>query len=403
MTDQELRPTDVLKRVPGLQREPLLRWTKQGYLLARLETVEGRPTYLYPESELPKLQAVVRLVADGYAPRKAFEKVLGTKVDRLKLRQEADAAEKAGRFDKVIDALKQIIQENPRDWNAVIHIGDLYAKLNNTKAANEQYVKAARYFTDDGFYLKAIAVWRKVLRNEPAMLEGHVSLGELYQKQGLVAEARQTFAYAYDEYVKRNKLRDAGEVLRRMADVDPSDVKVRIRLAELYAREGDPEKAGSEYMTPEGTSTAGTDLGDASLADIFRDFQNGVERQLGKEDYETRYNLGIAYKEMGLVDEAIGEFQLAAKDESRMLECASMLGICFLEKGMPKLAVKWFEKGLQAPGRSEDEYQALRYDLASALEQAGETERALALFTELYGQDASFRDVTTRMRRLISA
>ena len=147
-------------------------------------------------------------------------------------------------------------------------------------------------------------------------------------------------------------------------------------------------------------SAPGTDLGDASLADIFREFQKGVDKQLGKEDYETRYNLGIAYKEMGLVDEAIAEFQLAAKDEARLLECASMLGICFLEKGMPKLAVKWFEKGLSAPGRNEEEYQGLRYDLASALEQAGETERALALFTELYGQDASFRDVADKLRQL---
>jgi tetratricopeptide (TPR) repeat protein len=147
-------------------------------------------------------------------------------------------------------------------------------------------------------------------------------------------------------------------------------------------------------------SAPGTDLGDASLADIFREFQKGVDKQLGKEDYETRYNLGIAYKEMGLVDEAIAEFQLAAKDEARLLECASMLGICFLEKGMPKLAVKWFEKGLSAPGRTDEEYQGLRYDLASALEQAGENERALALFTELYGQDASFRDVADKLRQL---
>ena len=128
--------------------------------------------------------------------------------------------------------------------------------------------------------------------------------------------------------------------------------------------------------------------------------RRGVDKQLGKEDYETRYNLGIAYKEMGLVDEAIGEFQLAAKDERRLLECASMLGICFLEKGMPKLAVKWFEKGLSTPDRSEDEYQALRYDLASALEQAGENDRALELFTELHGQDASFRDVAEKLRQL---
>jgi hypothetical protein len=153
-------------------------------------------------------------------------------------------------------------------------------------------------------------------------------------------------------------------------------------------------------VTDEPPAASGTDFGDAALADIFREFQKGVDKQLGKEDYETRYNLGIAYKEMGLVDEAIAEFQLAAKDDGRLLECASMLGICFLEKGMPKLAVKWFEKGLSAPGRSEDEYQALRYDLANALEQSGEPGRALAVFTELFGQDANFRDVADRVRQL---
>jgi len=147
----------------------------------------------------------------------------------------------------------------------------------------------------------------------------------------------------------------------------------------------------------------GTDLGDAGLADIFKEFKKGVDKQLGKEDYDTRYNLGIAYKEMGLIDEAIAEFQLAAKDEGRVLECASMLGICFMEKGMPKLAVKWFEKGLAAPGRGDEEYQGLRYDLAVALEAAGETDRALSIFTELYGQDANFRDVATKVRELRAA
>ena len=94
---------------------------------------------------------------------------------------------------------------------------------------------------------------------------------------------------------------------------------------------------------------------------------------------------------------------LAAKDVNRLLECSSMLGICFLEKGMPKLAVKWFEKGLAAPDRSEEEYQGLRYDLATAYEAGGEVDRALQIFTDLYGQDSTFRDVATRVRELRAA
>ena len=146
-----------------------------------------------------------------------------------------------------------------------------------------------------------------------------------------------------------------------------------------------------------------SELGDSGLADIFKEFKKGVDKQLGNEDYDTRYNLGIAYKEMGLVDEAIAEFQLAAKDPNRLLECSSMLGICFMDKGMPKLAIKWFDKGLKAPGRREEEYQGLRYDLATAHEAAGDLDAALGLFTELYGQDANFRDVAAKLRELRGA
>jgi tetratricopeptide (TPR) repeat protein len=160
---------------------------------------------------------------------------------------------------------------------------------------------------------------------------------------------------------------------------------------------------GAQSAVEEPPSAPGTPLGDAGLSEIFKEFKKGVDKQLDKEDYDTRYNLGIAYKEMGLIDEAIAEFQLAAKDENRMLECASMLGICFMEKGMAKLAIKWFEKGLQAPGRAEDEYAGLRYDLATALEAAGETDKALGIYTDLYGQDANFRDVATKVRELRAA
>ena len=165
----------------------------------------------------------------------------------IKLKQDADAAEKSGRFDRAIELLKQIVADNPRDWNTVNRIGDLYAKINKLKEANEQYVKYASYLAEDGFYLKSIAVWKKVLRNDPSLIEAQLKLGDLYARQGLAAEARQTFDGVFNEYVKRNKMREAGEVLRRAAEVDPGDLKVRIKLAELYAREGDQGRAAKEY------------------------------------------------------------------------------------------------------------------------------------------------------------
>lgn len=140
-------------------------------------------------------------------------------------------------------------------------------------------------------------------------------------------------------------------------------------------------------------------IGEAGLAEMFREFRKGVDEQLGAEDHDTRYNLGIAYKEMGLLDEAIAEFTLAAEDPRRSLECMSMLGLCFMEKGSPKEAAAWFEKGLAVSGRTPEEYRGLEYDLAAAYEASGEKKKALDQFARIAKRGA-FRDVASRMRKL---
>jgi tetratricopeptide (TPR) repeat protein len=137
-----------------------------------------------------------------------------------------------------------------------------------------------------------------------------------------------------------------------------------------------------------------------SLEEIFKEFKRGVEQQLDSEDYDTHYNLGIAYKEMGLIDEAIGEFQLASKDPKRVIECCSMLGLCFLEKGMPQLAIKWYSKGLEVAEITEEEQLGLLYDLGNVYIEVGDVAQAQKAFVEIYGIRNSYRDVTSRIKQL---
>lgn len=139
---------------------------------------------------------------------------------------------------------------------------------------------------------------------------------------------------------------------------------------------------------------------EVSLEEIFRDFKKGVEQQLSPEDYETHYNLGIAYKEMGLTDEAIGEFQLAAKDPLHAVECCAMLGLCFLEKGLPQLAVKWYRKGLETIGVKDEDKLGLQYALAGVLEQVGDRDGAYRTYLDIFGAKAGYRDVADRLREL---
>ena len=148
---------------------------------------------------------------------------------------------------------------------------------------------------------------------------------------------------------------------------------------------------------------------DPGLAAIFDEFREAAEEEAtltADGDYETHYNLGIAYKEMELLDEAVEEFQVAASMTSQKdgtphyLQCCNMLGHCFMNKGMPRLAVMWFKKGLESPGHTEDEYQALRYDLGTAYEQMGDLNNAIDVFTEVYGINISYRGVAEKLREL---
>ena len=159
----------------------------------------------------------------------------------------------------------------------------------------------------------------------------------------------------------------------------------------------------TDEVAPPPAPALGDTQDEASLQEIFREFRKGVEQQLSAEDYETHYNLGIAYKEMGLLDEAIGEFQLASKAPALTVECCSLLGLCFLEKGMPQLAIKWYGKGLATPGIRESETAGLLYDLARVYQDTGDVQQAYKHFLEVYGINTNYRDVVERVRHLEEA
>jgi tetratricopeptide (TPR) repeat protein len=134
-----------------------------------------------------------------------------------------------------------------------------------------------------------------------------------------------------------------------------------------------------------------------SLEEIVEGFKQGVAEALSAEDYDTHFDLGIAYREMGLLDEAIGEFQTAAKSPAHLVQCCSMLGICFLEKGLPELAVKWYTQGLKTPDISEQDTLALLYDLGEVYLTTGDTANAHKAFVEVYGINTNFRDIASRV------
>jgi tetratricopeptide (TPR) repeat protein len=142
----------------------------------------------------------------------------------------------------------------------------------------------------------------------------------------------------------------------------------------------------------------------------FQDFRSdlGFEdfEETSDDDYETHFSCGIAYKEMGLLDQSAGEFQDAIKSVKpndgtrRHFQCCNWLGHCFMEKQMPKLAMTWFEKCFETPNLSTDESRGLFYEIAVANQAEGDKENAIRYFEQIYGEDIGYRDVGERLKFL---
>ncbi|HEY6126768.1 MAG TPA: tetratricopeptide repeat protein [Candidatus Acidoferrum sp.] len=143
------------------------------------------------------------------------------------------------------------------------------------------------------------------------------------------------------------------------------------------------------------------------LKEVFEEFRAELgEMGAEDEDLETHYNLGIAFREMGLLEEAISEFQKVAKANEKgkafryAMQCCTLLGLAFMEKGQPSIAAIWYQRALHTPGVDGESTLALRYDLGVAQESANDLDAALKSFSQVYAVNIDYRDVADRIATL---
>jgi tetratricopeptide (TPR) repeat protein len=146
------------------------------------------------------------------------------------------------------------------------------------------------------------------------------------------------------------------------------------------------------------------------LADMFGELKHELEEDASSssEDPETHYNLGVAFREMGLLDEAIGELQKVCQSIDRgqafsqTMQTYTWLAQCFLDKGIPEAAIRWYEQALKLPKLDQETRTALHYEIGGAYENAGNKASALSNFMQVYGSNIDYRDVAERIQALRS-
>ena len=232
------------------------------------------------------------------------------------------------------------------------------------------------------------------------------------------------------ERARRNKEKQSASqrvanIDQRLADITAEQTEL-LAAAEIHAQKGDQDKAAGLKAKAQEIKGGGPDaVGEAQVEgegtdrveivhkriglahhvpikidDVLRSFKDEVQRAIGEEDYQSHYDLGMAYLDMGLTDEALAEFSVAQRQPGLKLRSIEMVGRCFMERNDVELAVEELSAGLEIEGYSQTEYLGLRYNLAMAYEKLGSTAEALEHYTEICQTDPSFRDARVRLEEL---
>ncbi|TVP78779.1 MAG: tetratricopeptide repeat protein [Gemmatimonadales bacterium] len=155
---------------------------------------------------------------------------------------------------------------------------------------------------------------------------------------------------------------------------------------------------GGTRWTVEAEEPSGDESADFSR--MLASFKAKVADNLSRDDARSQYDLGAAYREMGLWDEAIAQFQQALRADPRHLGSFEMMGQCFLEKGEPRIAIRVLERATGLPWEIEDDLVGIYYYLGRAHEAAGQAEEAREFYEKVFSLDINFMDVTDRLREL---
>ncbi|MFO0676794.1 MAG: tetratricopeptide repeat protein [Polyangiaceae bacterium] len=237
----------------------------------------------------------------------------------------------------------------------------------------EEALEEAEFFLSRGLYDDARAIVHEQLArapNHPLLLE------RLTEIDSLEAAASETGE-------------GTGTTKRRSMRPEDPDFDIDAQLGAID---------GLEVMAPEAPIREAD--AQVDVEEVFAKFKEGVAKQISVDDGQSHYDLGLAYKEMGLLDDAIHEFNVASRDVKRTCICQSMIGMIQNERGNYTEAIAAFLAGLDADIKTPDQELALWFEVGAGYESKKQTKDAIQYFRKVKERDPSYRDVEERLRRL---
>lgn len=351
-------------------------YIKYGLMEKAIAELQDIVNKIEPDNE----EAHIRL-KDIYKTVGEQDKAIGECLALLRI------CESSGDRGKMETVIREAMDINPEDRRVKEYKDRLFRSSKSSKAEIEEMFEEARFYAQQGMIEEAIDVYGKVLRIEADNEEALSRISALKRTVPEVtipeveiiqpAEGPSVFASLASPALSEAK--------------NPSNVSF-FDLGEALKEEiiEEPE----EKTAPIEGSLA------KSFEEIFQEFNEGLKAQLSTEDYETHYNLGIAYKEMELFQEAIAEFKLCVPGTLRFLDASYMIATCHRELGKYRQAIETLERAIASHQYNEQRHLVVKYELGLLLEMAGRKEDALRVFSQIHDTDATYRDVSERMLNL---
>ncbi|HSC78671.1 MAG TPA: tetratricopeptide repeat protein, partial [Candidatus Acidoferrales bacterium] len=256
--------------------------------------------------------------------------------NKEKILQSAQELISKGKMAEAIREYQRVLSQDPRDQNALNIIGDLYSRMNNPTEAVRYYTKLADVYVKEGFLVRGIAMFKKISKLDTHDTNAMERLADLYTMQGLLSEARAQYLQLAEMYLKGNHAPQALQVMQKVLDLDPENLKIQERLATLYERHGQPVEAAKIHRR-----IAERLLNDDQVADSLQRLDKAVA--LAPDHPEIRLTQGRALQKAGRAQEALAALEKIANLEEQT-DALELLLTLRLETGQPDAAFELAEK-----------------------------------------------------------
>ncbi len=322
------------------------------------------------------------------------------------------------------DNMRAAVARLPHDWLLRRRLAEALFEAGEREAALHELETAQQGLVNDGEIQSAAEVVDELVRVAPDHVVYHQKRVELAVR--LKDRDRLQLAYLdlADALVYLGEESRAHAVYARVLELDPWDDRARAALG-AYAPPPPPtppplpsasaagdsfvdlgelvrdDRQPSTRMRMQAPAISGDEQADFDT--LLQHFKAGVSRVLAEDDFEGYYDLGVAYKEMGLLDDAVGEFQKALRSRAHRLPAYEALGQCFVEQERYQIAATVLSRALYEPGLDDEKRIGVLYLLGHSCEALQRRVEARGYFQRVYVTDSHFRDVAARLAALDQA